>query len=47
MEDKVKFNPEEYFCKLLCSAVQCHNSEDHSNNELLHFLSPLLNFDEI
>jgi len=28
------------------TAVQCHNSEDHSNNELLYFLSPLLDFDE-
>lgn len=28
------------------TTVQCCNSEDHSNNELLHFFSPLLDFDE-
>jgi hypothetical protein len=50
MEDKLNFNPGEHPSKVFVptyqAAVQCHNSEDHSNNELLHILSPLLEFDE-
>jgi hypothetical protein len=49
-EDKANFSPGLHSSKMFVShyqtAMQCHNSEDHSNNELLHFFSPLLDSDE-